>query len=61
MSCKVGGGAQSFWTVAHHAPLSVGICTDRILEWVAIPFSRVSSRRGDETRISRNGRQILYH
>ena len=33
----------------------------RILEWVAIPFSRGSSRTRDRTRISCIGRWILYH
>ena len=28
------------WTVAHQAPLSVGILQARILEWVVMPFSR---------------------
>ena len=28
------------WTVAHQAPLSMGILQARILEWVAISFSR---------------------
>ena len=31
------------WTVTCQAPLSVGILQARILEWVAIPFSRGSS------------------
>ena len=31
------------WTVGHQAPLSMGILQARILEWVAIPFSRGSS------------------
>ena len=30
------------WTVAHQAPLSMGILQARILEWVAISFSRGS-------------------
>ena len=33
----------------------------RILEWVAISFSRASSRPGHWTRISWIGRQIPYH
>ena len=33
----------------------------RILEWVAISFSRGSSQPRDQTRISCIGRQILYH
>ena len=28
------------WTVAHQAPLSMEFSQARILEWVAIPFSR---------------------
>ena len=31
------------WTVAHQAPLFMGFFQARILEWVAIPHSRVSS------------------
>ena len=32
------------WTVAHQGPLSMGILHARIVEWVAIPFSRGSSQ-----------------
>ena len=32
------------WTVAHLAPLPVGILQARIREWVAMPFSRGSSQ-----------------
>jgi len=41
-----------------------GILQARILEWVAIPFSRGSSRPRDPTRISYifcTVRQVLYH
>ena len=31
------------WTVAHQVPLSMGFFQARILEWVAISFSRGSS------------------
>ena len=34
------------WNVAHQASLSVGILQARILEWVAISFSRESSQPG---------------
>ena len=34
------------WTVAHQAPLFMGILQARTLKWVAIPFSR------DQTRVS---------
>ena len=34
------------WTVADQAPLSMGILQARILEWLAVPFSRGSSRPG---------------
>ena len=38
-----------------------GIFQERILEWVAISFSRKSFRPRDRTRVSCIGRQILYH
>ena len=41
-----------------------GISQARVLEWVAISFSRESSRSRDQTHISCSsctGRQILYH
>ena len=34
------------WTVAHQAPLSMGILQVRILEWVLMPFSRGYSPPG---------------
>ena len=34
----------SMWTMACQAPLSMGILQARILDWVATPFSRGSSR-----------------
>ena len=37
------------WTVAHHAPSVCEIFQARILEWVAIPFSRGSSHPGIES------------
>ena len=36
------------WTVAHQAPLSMGILQARTLEWVAMPSSRGSSDPGME-------------
>ena len=39
-------------TVARQAPLSMGFLQARILEWVAMPFSRGSSRPRDRTCIS---------
>ena len=35
------------WTIACQAPMSMLILQARILEWVAIPFSRVSSQPRD--------------
>ena len=46
----------TLWTVARQPPLVLGI-----LEWVAVPFSRVSSQSRDQTQVSWIGRQILYH
>ena len=39
------------WTVACQAPLSLGILQARILEWVAMPFSRGSSQPQNGTQI----------
>ena len=49
------------WTVAHQAPLSMGIFQARILEWTAISSSRASSQPRYQTHISCTGRQVLYH
>ena len=40
------------WTVACQAPLSMAILQARILEWVAMPFSRGSSWPRDWTQVS---------
>ena len=40
------------WTRACQAPLSMGILQARILEWVAVPFSRGSSQPRDQTQVS---------
>ena len=40
------------WTVAHQAPLFMGILQTRILEWVAMPSSRGSSKPRDQTQVS---------
>ena len=55
--CSVVSDSATPWTVR-------GILQARILEWVAISFSRGSSPPGDSTYISCiscTGRQILYH
>ena len=39
------------WTVAYQAPPSVGLQA-RVLEWIAISFSRGSSRPRDRTQVS---------
>ena len=39
-------------TVAHQAPLSIGILQARILEWVAMPSSGGSSQPRDRTQVS---------
>ena len=40
------------WTVAHQAPLSMGILQARILEWVAMPSSRGSFQPRYWTQVS---------
>ena len=42
----------TLWTVAHQAPLSMGILQARILEWAAMPSSRGFSQPRDQTQIS---------
>ena len=46
-------------TVAHQAPLSMEVLQARILEWVAIPFSRGSSQHRDKTRVSHIASQFF--
>ena len=51
------------WTVAHQAPLSMGILQARILEWVAMSSSRGSSQPRDRTRdscVSCINKRVLY-
>ena len=50
----------NLWPIAHQAPL-LGISQSRILEGVAIAFSRVFFRPRDRTCMSCIGRWILYH
>ena len=49
------------WTVAHQAPLSMGFSRQEY--WSGLPFFSPgeSSQPRDWTRISRTGRQSLYH
>ena len=47
------------WTETGQAPLSHGISQARMLEWVAISFSRGSSQLRDRTQVSRIA-GILY-
>ena len=50
-------------TVAHQAPLSMGILQARTLEWVAFPFSRGSSQPTGQTQVFHivGTLWILYH
>ena len=40
------------WTVAYQAPPSMGFFQARVLEWIAISFSRGSSRPRNRTQVS---------
>ena len=54
----------TLWAIFRQAPLSMGILQVRILEWVAITFSRGSSQPRGRTCVSNAsciGRQVLYH
>ena len=44
---SVVSNSVTLWTVAHQAPLSMGIFQARILEWVAKPSSPGSSQPKD--------------
>ena len=48
------------WTLALQAPLSMEF-SRQILQCVAIPFSRGSSQRRDQTQVSCIGRLFLHH
>ena len=52
---------ETQWTVACQAPLSMGILQERILEWVAFPFSRGSSQPRDRSHICCIDWRILYY
>ena len=54
-------GLYSARLLCPRGPLSTGILQVRILEWVAISFSRGSSQPRDRTWASCLGRWILYH
>ena len=49
VSLSVVSDSATPWTVAHQAPVSMWILQARMLEWVAIPFSRGSSWPRDQT------------
>ena len=51
---------MTLWTVAHQAPLFVGILWARILEWVAMPSSRGSSQPQGSNPGLAHCRWILY-
>ena len=52
LSCSVVSDSATPWTVAHQAPLSMGILQTRMLEWVAMSSSRGSSQPRDWTLVS---------
>ena len=47
------------WSAARQVPPSMWILQARILEWVAIPFSRGSSQPRDGTQVSRIASRLL--
>ena len=42
----------TIWTVAHQAPLPMGVLQARILKWVAMPSSRGSPQPRDQIQVS---------
>ena len=59
LSCSVMSDSATPWTVAHQAPLSMGILQAKILEWVAMPFSRGPSQTRDQTQLSHTAGRLL--
>ena len=55
VSCSV--MSMTLWTIAHQAPHIYGILQARLLEWVAIPFSRTQGLNPGLLHC----RQILHH
>ena len=51
----------TLWTVAHQAPLSMGILQARILEWVSMLSSRGSSQPRNWTQVSCIAGGFFYH
>ena len=49
---SVVSNSVTLWTVAHQAPLAMGIFQARILEWVSMPSSMGSSQPRDQTHVS---------
>ena len=54
LSCSVSRLFVTPKTAAHQAPLSMEILQARILEWVAMPFSRGPSQPRDQAQVSHN-------
>ena len=50
LNCSVVSDSWTPWTIARQAPLSMGILQIRIVEWVAMPFSRGSVQPRDQPR-----------
>ena len=50
LKCPVMSDSANPWTIAYQSLLSMGIPQARILEWIAMPSSRGSSRPRDRTR-----------
>ena len=55
MNVLIAYSCLTLWTIAHQTPPVRGILQARILEWVAIPFSRGSSWPRDQTQVSHTG------
>ena len=56
---KVPQSCPSIWDPMNYTVH--GILQARILEWVAVPFSRESSQPRDQTHVPCVGRRILSH
>ena len=61
LSCSVMSDSAIPWTTARQVSLSMGILQARMLEWVAISFSRETSWPRDWTCVSCFSRRVLYY
>ena len=61
LSHSVMSDSETLWTVAHQAPLSMGIAQARMLEWIAMPYLQGIFPTQELNPGLPHSREILYH